>query len=140
MEGKKDPYHAEMLAHLPENDQREKDEKRIIGLKVHYAVELQRAFKEMAPGCQIAPDITVRSLSVTKRKKDGLLFLILKATEKKPRKDDRDIVTFGSGDHLGEAMYEMWQRAAGGTAKWRDDVPWDAENEHDRPEPLPKWE
>ena len=136
----KDPYHKETLECLPDGDQHALDEKRIIGLKVTYAVELQQALRGIAPGGRPREELTVRSLSISKRAKDGMLFLAVKATRKVARKDDEAIVCFGSGSNLGEMLYETWQRIALGTAKWRDDVPWQPEDPHDRPEALPKWE
>lgn len=104
-----------------------------------YGDEMRRCFKMMEPGSFPTDDVRVRSIQISQREKDGRLFLTVRAETKLSRKTPDKIVCFASGREWDAMLYEILQKIWKGTAKWREDKPYEPENPHDRPEALPKW-
>lgn len=130
---------SEMLEKLAHDDGYDPEVVHAIAGMVCYANEMRTALSRMQPGDFPATDVKVKSLAISLRQQDGRIFIVCRAEKNPGRKNPDKIVCFGSGRELDGAWYEMFQRINIGSAKWREDVPYEPEDPHDRPEALPKW-
>lgn len=134
-----DLYETALLESAAEKAGWTKQDALRIATKIQYAVDVGIGLMYLEPGRKTSDGIDVRSLAISKRAKDGHIFVAIRASRNLGKKNEEKLVGFGSGLELDVALYELAHRFKVGTIKWRPDTPFEPDDPNDRAEKLPKW-